>query len=86
MQKDLDIGLMNYMLSSSYKLHKNKIMNPEPLPVDDLVPEETLKIANEILEILTSHNLSYKNSYRIMLAITTALAEGGVELYKNEFQ
>lgn len=86
MQSDLDVGLMNYMLSNSYKLHKTEIRNPKPLPVDDLNPEETLKIANELLEVLSNHNLSYKNAYRISLAFTTALAEGGIELYKNEFQ
>lgn len=86
MQNDLDVSLMNYMLSSSYKLHKQEIRNPEPLPVDELNPEETLKIANELIDVLSSHNLSYKNAYRISLALTTALAEGGVELYKSEYQ
>ncbi len=77
---------MNYMLSSSYRLHKQEIKNPKPLPIDDLNPEETLKIANELIEVLSNHNLSYKNAYRISLALTTALAEGGVELYKSEYQ
>ena len=86
MQNNLDVGLMNYMLSSSYKLYRQEIKSPKPLPVDDLNPEETLKIANELIEVLSSHNLSYKNAYRISLALTTALAEGGVELYKNEYQ
>ena len=82
---DLDVGLMNYMLSNSYKLHKTKIRNPKPMPVDDLNPDDALRVANELIEVLTKNNLSYKNSYRIMLALTTALAEGGIELYKNEF-
>ena len=86
MQNDLAVGLMNYMLSSSYKLHRQEIKSPKPLPVDDLNPKETLKIANELIEVLSSHNLSYKNAYRISLALTAALAEGGVELYKNEYQ
>lgn len=86
MQDNLDVGLMNYMLSNSYKLHRQEIKNPKPLPVDDLIPEETLKIVNELINVLSSHNLSYKNAYRILLALTTALAEGGVELYKNEYQ
>ena len=86
MQDNLDVGLMNYMLSNSYKLHRQEIKNPKPLPVDDLIPEETLKIVNELINVLSSHNLSYKNAYRILLALTTALAEGGIELYKNEFQ
>ena len=85
MSNELDVGLMNYMLSNAYKLHKTEIRNPKPLPVDDLNPEETLKIANELIEVLSEHNLSYKNAYRIMLALTTALAEGGIELYKSEF-
>lgn len=85
MQKQ-DVELMNYMLSNSYKLHRQKIKTPDPVPVDDLKPEEAIIIANELLEVLTKHNLSYKNAYRISLALTTALAEGGVELYKNEFQ
>lgn len=86
MQDNLDVGLMNYMLSNSYKLHRQEIKNPKPLPVDDLIPKETLKIVNELINVLSSHNLSYKNAYRILLALTTALAEGGVELYKNEYQ
>lgn len=86
MQDNLDVGLMNYMLSNSYKLHRQEIKNPKPLPVDDLIPEETLKIVNELINVLSSHNLSYKNAYRILLALTTALAEGGVELYKSEYQ
>lgn len=86
MQNDLDVGLMNYMLSSSYKLHRQNIKNPKPLPVDDLNPKEALEVANEILDILSKHNLSYKNAYRISLALTTALAEGGIELYKNEYK
>ena len=86
MQNDLDVGLMNYMLSSSYKLHRQNIKNPKPLPVDDLIPEETLKIVNELINVLSSHNLSYKNAYRISLALTTALAEGGIELYKSEYK
>lgn len=86
MQNDLDVGLMNYMLSSSYKLHRQNIKNPKPLPVDDLNPKEALQVVNEILEVLSSHNLSYKNAYRISLALTTALAEGGIELYKSEYK
>lgn len=86
MQNDLDVGLMNYMLSSSYRLHRQNIKNPKPLPVDDLNPKEALQVVNEILEVLSSHNLSYKNAYRISLALTTALAEGGIELYKSEYK
>ena len=86
MQNDLDVGLMNYMLSSSYKLHRQDIKTPKPLPVDDLKPEDAIKVANEFIDILSKYNLSYKNAYRISLAITTALAEGGIELYKNEFK
>lgn len=82
----VDVDLMNYMLSSSYKLHRQEIKAPKPVPIDELKPEEALKIANELIEVLSSHNLSYKNAYRISLALTTALAEGGVELYKNEYQ
>ena len=82
---DLDVGLMNDMLSNSYKLHKTEIRNPKPMPVDDLNPDDALRVANELIEVLTKNNLSYKNSYRIMLALTTALAEGGIELYKSEF-
>ena len=85
MQNDLDVGLMNYMLSSSYRLHRQNIKTPKPLPVDDLDPKEALAIANELLEVLSNHNLSYKNAYRISLALTTALAEGGIELYKSEY-
>lgn len=85
MQNDLDVGLMNYMLSSSYRLHRQDIKTPKPLPVDDLDPKEALTIANELLEVLSNHNLSYKNAYRISLALTTALAEGGIELYKSEY-
>jgi hypothetical protein len=86
MQNDLDVGLMHYMLSSSYKLHRQRIKTPQPLPVDDLNPEEAIKIANELIEVLSKNNLSYKNAYRISLALTTALAEGGIELYKNEYK
>lgn len=86
MQNDLDVGLMNYMLSSSYRLHRQNIKNPKPLPVDDLNPKEALQVVNEILEVLSNHNLSYKNAYRISLALTTALAEGGIELYKSEYK
>ena len=86
MQNDLDIGLMDYMLSSSYRLHRQKIKNPKPLPIDDLNPEDAIKIANELIEVLSKNNLSYKNAYRISLALTTALAEGGIELYKNEYR
>lgn len=86
MQNNLDVGLMNYMLSSSYKLHRQDIKAQKPLPVDDLDPKEAIKIANELLEVLSNHNLSYKNAYRISLALTTALAEGGIELYKSEYQ
>lgn len=82
--QDIDVGLMNYMLSSSYRLHRQEIKNPNPLPVDNLNEKETLEIANELLEVLSKHNLSYKNAYRISLALTMALAEGGVELYKSE--
>ena len=86
MQNNLDAGLLDYMLSSSYKLHKQSIKKQQPLPVDDLNPDEAIKVANELLTVLASHNLSYKNAYRISLALTTALAEGGIELYKNEYE
>lgn len=82
----IDAGLMNYMLSNSYKLHKTRIQEQKPLPVDDLKPEEAIKVANELIEVLVKHNLSYKNAYRVSLALTTALAEGGIELYKNEYK
>lgn len=86
MQNEIDAGLMNYMLSSAYKLHKTGLKAQKPLPVDDLNPDEAIKVANELIEVLARHNLSYKNAYRISLALTTALAEGGVELYKSEHQ
>jgi len=86
MQNEIDAGLMNYMLSNAYKLHKTGLKAQKPLPVDDLNPDEAIKVANELIEVLARHNLSYKNAYRISLALTTALAEGGVELYKSEHQ
>lgn len=84
--QEIDAGLMNYMLSNAYKIHKTNIKEQKPLPVDDLKPEEAIAVANELIDVFIKHNLSYKNAYRISLALTTALAEGGIELYKNEYR
>lgn len=82
--KQFDASLMDYMFSSNYKLHRAQIENQQPPIIDDLSEKEALAVANEIIEIFAKHKLSYKNSYRVSLAITTALASGGIELYKNE--
>lgn len=83
--QEMDEGLMNYMLSNSYKNHRTEMKIQQPLPVDDLDSDEAIKISNELIEVLSRHNLSYKNAYRVSLALTTALAAGGVELYKGEY-
>ena len=83
--QEMDEGLMNYMLSSAYKNHRNAIKNQQPLPVDDLNSAEAIKISEELIAVLAKHNLSYKNAYRVSLALTSALAAGGIELYKNEY-
>jgi len=82
--ENFDAGLMDYMFSSTYKNHRNGLMNPKPDVVDDLSEEQAIQVASEMLDVLSKHNLSYKNAYRISLAVTTALATGGVELYKQE--
>lgn len=83
MANEFDAGLMDYMFSNAYKMHKAKMENTTPI-VDDLSEKDAIETANEILKIFVKHNLSYKNAYRVSLAITTALASGGIELYKNE--
>lgn len=84
MNNNFDASLMDHMFSNAYKLHRSNLENKQPEIIDDLDEKTAILVANEMLEVLIKHNLSYKNSYRISLAVTTALAEGGVELYKNE--
>lgn len=84
--KHFDASLMDYMFSSAYKIHRNKIEDKDSVIEikDDLTEKEAIQVANELLDVLSNHNLSYKNAYRVSLALTTALATGGIELYKNE--
>ena len=81
--KNFDDNLMTYMFSSSYKTHKANLENKVEA-IDDLTEKQAMEVANEMLNVLSKHNLSYKNAYRISLALTAALASGSIELYKNE--
>lgn len=83
MAQEYDNELVHYLLSNSYKRHKQK-QKDGYYEVDDLTEVQALEVCNEILDIFIKHNLSLKNSFRIAQAITYGLAEGTLDLYNNE--
>lgn len=83
MANDVDNELVHYLLSNSYKRHKQR-QKDGYYEVDDLTEVQALEVCNEILDIFIKHNLSLKNSFRIAQAITYGLAEGTLDLYNNE--
>lgn len=86
MANDFDPTLMDYMFSNAYKMHKVNTAGAVRSNIkDDLTEKEALDLSNELIAVMIKHNLSYKNCYRVSLALTTALAMGGIELYKSEF-
>jgi hypothetical protein len=85
MANKFDPALMDYMFSNAYKMHKINTASAIRSDIkDDLTEKEALELSNELIQVMIKHNLSYKNCYRVSLALTTALAMGGIELYKSE--
>lgn len=74
--------IMSYALSNAYR--KSTIKKPEKTVKDDISEEEAVKIFNEIVDLLASHEVSYACACRISIALTDAFITGAVELYKND--
>lgn len=78
-----DEQIMEYMLQSAYKKSMFKKFNP-PEVKNDISEKEALQIFNELIEVFRKHNLSYRCSTRISMALNEAMITGAVELYDRE--
>lgn len=84
LQEQFNNSLMDAMLSNAYRagqLSRESVLDKIN---DDLTEEEAVALMDDLTKVFIKHNLSYKNSYRVSLALTCALAMGGLELYKAE--
>ena len=76
----LDNKDMEFIVNS-YK--KNKPEIKEEIK-NELTEKEAIKIYNEIIQVLSNHNVSYKCALNISISLAYAFMTGAAELYDNE--
>ena len=64
--------------------YKNEKPGIEEEIKDEITEDEAIKIYNEIIKVLASHNLSYKCALNISISLMYAFMTGAAELYDNE--
>ena len=68
-------------IMNSFKNEQPKI---EQEIVNELTEEEAIKIYNELLEVLSRHNLSYKCAFNVTISLMYSFMVGAAELYDIE--
>lgn len=68
-------------------LSRRKDKNKHPITEDvkdEVTEEEAIKIYNEIIGVMASHNISYRCAYNISISLMYAFMTGAAELYDEE--
>lgn len=79
-------ALMDYMFSNAYKMDSiTESMNSKDNIRDSLDETEALELSEELMDVLSRHKLSYKDAYRVILALAGAMAIGGIEMFGPGF-
>lgn len=66
---------------NNYKNEKPRIQEEIK---DELSEQETIQIYNELIQVLSKHNVSYKCALNISISLMYAFMAGAAELYDNE--
>ena len=81
MQED-DIEFIVRQMNKSYE-DEQKQYDPTDVK-DKLTEKEAIKIYNELLNVLSNHNLSYRCACDVSISLMYALLSGDAELYQRD--
>lgn len=71
--------MYDFMLKHMKQVPKHPMEQPEEIK-NDIGPEEAIEIFNELIGVLSKHNVSYQLACRLSLALNEAFMTGAVEL------